>query len=59
MQPFVPHPSNVTHIAVENSEKLAMVTRDSVYRKLLKLNPEKAHGPDGIPSWLLKETQTF
>ena len=32
-----------------------MVTRDAVYKKLLKLNPKKAHGPDGIPSWLLKE----
>ena len=31
------------------------VTSNAVFQKLLKLNPKKAHGPDGIPSWLLKE----
>ena len=38
-----------------NSEASFTVTRDSVFQKLFKLNPKKAHGPDGIPSWLLKE----
>ena len=55
MQRFVPLLTNVTHNTAENSEQVAMVTRDFVYKKLLKLNPKKAHGPDGIPSWLLKE----
>ena len=27
----------------------------SVYKKMLFLNPSKAIGPDGVPSWLLKE----
>ena len=54
MQHFVPLPLNVSH-NTENSEQLAMVTRDSVYKKLFKLNPKTAHDPDGIPSWLLKE----
>ena len=27
----------------------------SVYKKMLSLNPSKAIGPDGVPSWLLKE----
>jgi hypothetical protein len=26
-----------------------------VFAKLSKLNPRKAHGPDGIPTWVLKE----
>jgi hypothetical protein len=26
-----------------------------VFEKLSKLNPRKAHGPDGIPTWVLKE----
>ena len=26
-----------------------------VLEKLSKLNPRKAHGPDGIPTWVLKE----
>ena len=42
MQHFVPLPSNVSHNTVENSEQLAMVTTDSVYKKLLKFNPKKA-----------------
>jgi len=32
-----------------------VVSRESVYRKLMKLNTSKAHGPGGIPGWLLKE----
>ena len=31
------------------------VTSDAVYLKLSSLNPTKAHGPDEIPTWLLKE----
>ena len=32
-----------------------VVSNESVYKKLMKLNRSKAHGPDGIPGWLLKE----
>ena len=32
-----------------------MVSTDSVFLKLSCLNPKKATGPDGIPSWLIKE----
>jgi hypothetical protein len=37
------------------SDTVITVTSNAVFQKLLKLNPKKAHGPDGIPSWLLKE----
>ena len=32
-----------------------VVSNESVYKKLMKLNRSKAHGPDGIPGWVLKE----
>ena len=31
------------------------VTEQEVFMKLSKVNPAKANGPDGIPSWVLKE----
>ena len=37
------------------SDTVITVTPNAVFQNLLKLNPKKAHGPDGIPSWLLKE----
>ena len=55
MRHFVPLSSNASHRIDRNSEVSFTVTRDSVFQKLFKLNPKKAHGPDGIPSWLLKE----
>ena len=36
-------------------EPVFTVTTDSVFMKLLRLNPSKANGPDNIPCWLLKE----
>ena len=32
-----------------------VVSNETVYKKLMKLNRSKAHGPDGIPGWVLKE----
>lgn len=32
-----------------------VVSKESVFKKLIKLNRTKAHGPDGIPEWVLKE----
>ena len=37
------------------SDTVITVTSNAVFHTLLKLNPKKAHGPDGILSWLLKE----
>ena len=33
-----------------------VVSSDAVYLKLAALNSRKASGPDGVPSWLLKES---
>ena len=55
MRHFVPPPSNFSHSIARNIETPITVTRDSIYLKLPKLNPKKAQGPEGIPSWLLKE----
>ena len=37
------------------SDNVCFVTPAETFGKLIKLNPRKAHGPDGIPPWLLKE----
>ena len=37
------------------SDTVITATSNAVFHTLLKLNPKKAHGPDGIQSWLLKE----
>ena len=37
------------------AEPAFAVATEDVFIKLAKLNPYKANGPDGIPSWLLKE----
>jgi hypothetical protein len=39
------------------SDTVITVTSNAVFQNLLKLNLKKAHGPDGIPSWLLKENE--
>ena len=38
-----------------DNETAFTVTEQSVFQKLLALNPTKATGPDSIPGWLLKE----
>ena len=56
MNSFKPLPhdalSNYSHGLTDSS---FFVTSDAVYQKLSSLNPTKAHGSDGIPTWLLKE----
>jgi hypothetical protein len=37
------------------SDTVITVASNAVFHTFLKLNPKKARGPDGIPSWLLKE----
>jgi hypothetical protein len=41
--------------AVTNEESTITVTTGDVFEKLFMLNPKKAHCPDGIPIWVLKE----
>ena len=53
MSDFSPLSPNV-RLATDN-ERPFTVTEQSVFQKLLALNPTKATGPDGIPCLLLKE----
>jgi hypothetical protein len=41
------------------SDTVITVTSNAVFQNLLKLNQQKAHGPDGMPSWPRKETQVY
>ena len=50
---FTPLTSNSP--AVIDHDCSLIVTEESTFSKLAALNPTKASGPDGIPSWLLKE----
>lgn len=54
---FTPLPTDYLCVFTESlsADPVLVVSVDSVYRKLSKLNPTKAQGPDGIPGWLLKE----
>ena len=56
MSGFVPLPSDFLCSLNESmtTEAVLTVTTESVFEKLSKLNPNKAHVPDGIQSWLLK-----
>ncbi|KAK2552410.1 hypothetical protein P5673_026492 [Acropora cervicornis] len=47
---YVILPTNST-----TQQPVLVVSNESVYSKLMKLNTSKAHGPDGIPGCLLKE----
>ena len=53
---FSPLPDAFPCTTLSNySEKPLVVSVESVRKKLSKLNPCKANGPDNIPGWLLKE----
>ncbi|XP_068726169.1 uncharacterized protein [Montipora capricornis] len=53
---FTPLPAAFPCITFSNySENPLVVSVESVRKKLSKLNPCKANGPDNIPGWLLKE----
>ena len=53
MSDFTPLPPSIPVVTV--SDCVLTVTEESVFKKLTALNPTKATGPDGNPSWLLKE----
>ena len=53
---FTPLPAAFPCTTFSNySENPLVVSVESVRKKLSKLNPCKANGPDNIPGWLLKE----
>ncbi|XP_028416191.1 uncharacterized protein LOC114539896 [Dendronephthya gigantea] len=37
------------------NDSTVTIAAGDVFKKLSTLNPRKAHGPDGIPTWVLKE----
>ena len=47
---YVIHPTNNA-----TQQPALVVSNESVYKKFMKLNRSKAHGPDSIPGWVLKE----
>ena len=56
MSDFVPLPNNFSlSTNLDSNEADFSVTKHDVLVKLTRLNQTKANGPDGIPSWLLKE----
>ena len=57
MRSFTPIPADYV-IDPANSatqQPAVVVSKESVFKKLIKLNRTKAQGPDGIPGWVLKE----
>ena len=57
MSDFKPLPADYLSDFVANPPLIPAleVPTGAVFEKLSKLNPAKAHGPDDIPSWLLRE----
>ena len=56
MSDFSPLPNDFSlSTNFDSNEAVFLVTKHDVLTKLIKLNPTKANGPDGIPTWLLKK----
>ena len=54
---FTPLPADHVILPTNSAtqQPALVVSNESVYKKLMKLNRRKAHGPDGIAGWVLKE----
>ena len=57
MLSFTPLPADYVILPTNSAtqQPALVVSNESVYKKLMKLNRSKAHCPDGIPGWVLKE----
>ena len=56
MRSFTPLPADYVILPPNSAtQQTALVVSNEVYKKLMKLSRSKAHGPDGIPGWVLKE----
>ena len=56
MRSFTPLPADYVILPPNSAtQQTALVVSNKVYKKLMKLSRSKAHGPDGIPGWVLKE----
>ena len=57
MRSFTPLPVDYVILPTNSAtqQPALVVSNELAYKKLMKLNRSKAHGPDGIPGWVLKE----
>ena len=57
MRSFTPLPADyvITPTSSATQQPALVVSNESVFKKLMKLNRSKARGPDGILGWVLKE----
>ena len=55
MQDLTPLSEDFYPVEEAPASSAFVVSSDAVYLKLAALNSRKASGPDGVPSWLLKE----
>ena len=55
MSEFEPLQPNTAVQTTDQADPPFQVSEISVFKKLSSLNPSKATGPDGVPSWLIKE----
>ena len=56
MQNFIPFSEDFSTAEEAPASQAFVVSSDAVYLKLAALKSRKASGPDGVPSWLLKES---
>ena len=55
MEKFEPLSDNPGFQIRSSEDSVVLMTEMSAFKKLVSLNPSKAHGSDEIPGWLLKE----
>ena len=55
MEKFEPLSDNPGFQMLSSEDSVVLMTEMSAFKKLVSLNPSKAHGSDEIPGWLLKE----
>ena len=55
MEKFEPLSDNPGFQMRPSEDPVVLMTEMSAFKKLVNLNPSKAHGSDEIPGWLLKE----
>ena len=55
MEKFEPLSDNPGFQMRSSEDPVVLMTEMSAFKKLVSLNPSKAHGSDEIPGWLLKE----
>ena len=54
-EPLTCNPLQQQTVAGDFTDEITLITEMSTFKKLAVLNPTKAHGPDAILRWLLKE----